>query len=61
MDPALRQKIDGLPAEPGCYLMKDRRGEVIYVGKASSLRARVRSYFTRAGSDDRAFVPLLDE
>src|SRR5512133_1167237 len=61
MDPALRQKIDGLPAEPGCYLMKDRRGEIVYVGKASSLRARVRSYFARSGSDDRAFVPLLDE
>src|SRR5512145_1292124 len=61
MEPALRQKIDGLPAEPGCYLMKDRRGEVVYVGKASSLRSRVRSYFARSGSDDRAFVPLLDE
>lgn len=60
MDAALRQKIDGLPAEPGCYLMRDRRGEVVYVGKASSLRARVRSYFAKAGSDDRAFVPLLD-
>lgn len=61
MDPALRQKIDGLPAEPGCYLMKDRRGEVVYVGKASSLRSRVRSYFAASGGDDRAFVPLLDE
>jgi excinuclease ABC subunit C len=61
MDPSLRQKIDGLPQEPGCYLMKDRRGEVVYVGKASSLRSRVRSYFAKSGSDDRAFVPLLDE
>jgi excinuclease ABC subunit C len=61
MDPALRQKIDGLPAEPGCYLMKDRRGEIVYVGKASSLRARVRSYFQPSSSDERAFVPLLDE
>lgn len=61
MDPALQRKIEGLPAEPGCYLMKDHRGGVIYVGKASSLRARVRSYFARSGGDDRAFVPLLDE
>ncbi len=61
MTPALREKIDGLPAEPGCYLMRDRAGEVVYVGKASSLRSRVRSYFARSGSDDRAFVPLLDE
>ncbi len=60
MDPSLRRKVDRLPAEPGCYLMKDRRGEVVYVGKAASLRARVRSYFDRSG-DDRFFIPLLDE
>ncbi len=60
MTPALRQKIDGLPAEPGCYLMKDRQGAVVYVGKASSLRARVRSYFDAGRGDDRAFVALLD-
>jgi excinuclease ABC subunit C len=40
--------------------MKDRRGEVVYVGKAASLRSRVRSYFDRSG-DDRFFIPLLDE
>src|SRR5690242_846266 len=60
MDAALRQKLDDLPAEPGCYLMKDRLGEVVYVGKASSLRSRVRSYFDAGRGDDRAFVALLD-
>jgi excinuclease ABC subunit C len=60
MEPTLQRKIDGLPAEPGCYLMRDRRGEVVYVGKASSLRSRVRSYFQPSSSDERAFVPLLD-
>ncbi|MBM3430942.1 MAG: excinuclease ABC subunit UvrC, partial [Bacteroidetes bacterium] len=40
------------------YLMKDRAGEVIYVGKAINLRARVRGYFN--GNDTRAFIPLLD-
>jgi len=60
MDAALKKKIDELPAEPGCYLMRDREGAVVYVGKAASLRARVRSYFDRGG-DDRLFVPLLDE
>jgi excinuclease ABC subunit C len=40
--------------------MKDRAGEVVYVGKASSLRARVRSYFDAGRGDDRAFVALLD-
>ncbi len=59
MDSALREKIAQLPTEPGVYLMKDRKGEVIYVGKAKSLRARVRSYFDRGG-DGRAFVPLLE-
>ncbi len=61
MDSALRQKLDDLPAEPGCYLMKDRSGEVVYVGKASSLRSRVRSYFDAGRGDDRAFVALLDD
>ena len=41
----LRQKIEGLPTCPGVYSFKDRRGKVIYVGKAKSLRSRVRSYF----------------
>jgi len=60
MHPALQRKLEELPAAPGCYLMKDRAGEVVYVGKAGSLRARVRSYFDRSG-DERFFVPLLDE
>jgi excinuclease ABC subunit C len=59
MDAALRNKIDELPAEPGVYLMRDREGAVVYVGKAASLRSRVRSYFDRSG-DDRYFIPLLD-
>jgi excinuclease ABC subunit C len=37
--------LHGLPAKPGCYLMKDKTGRVIYVGKAINLRNRVRSYF----------------
>jgi excinuclease ABC subunit C len=60
MTEALRRKLQELPAEPGCYLMKGAAGEIIYVGKAASLRARVRQYFD-GGGDDRLFVPLLDE
>jgi len=37
--------LSGLPTKPGCYLMKDPAGQVIYVGKAVNLRSRVRSYF----------------
>jgi excinuclease ABC subunit C len=59
MDPLLRKRLDELPPEPGCYLMKDRRGEVVYVGKASSLRSRVRQYFDAGSADDRIFIPLL--
>jgi DNA polymerase-3 subunit epsilon len=45
-----------LPRTPGVYLFRDRGGRVLYVGKATNLRARVRSYF---GSDDRRKVPQL--
>ena len=61
MDAALRKTLDGLPPEPGCYLMKDRAGEVVYVGKAASLRSRVRQYFDAGSGDDRIFVPLLED
>src|SRR5687768_16759018 len=47
--------LDRIPTDPGVYLFKDARGEVIYVGKAVNLRARVRQYF-RPGGDERFFV-----
>jgi len=46
---SLEDKLRTLPTRPGVYLFKDAAGEIIYVGKAKSLRARVRSYFN-AGS-----------
>lgn len=55
--PKAGRKINGLPDKPGCYLMRDRRGRIIYVGKASSLRKRVRWYF-RESSFRRASPKL---
>jgi excinuclease ABC subunit C len=41
----IKSILDALPSKPGCYIMKNEAGEVIYVGKAVNLRNRVRSYF----------------
>ncbi len=41
---SLQRKLESLPADPGVYIWKDRAGSVLYVGKASNLRSRVRSY-----------------
>lgn len=53
------QKLEALPAQPGVYLFKDKKGAVVYVGKAKSLRSRVRSYFQDSSTDNRPFIPLL--
>ncbi|MCE5715639.1 excinuclease ABC subunit UvrC [Staphylococcus pseudintermedius] len=55
----IKQKLGVLPMEPGCYLMKDRQNQVIYVGKAKKLRNRVRSYFT--GAHDTKTIRLVRE
>jgi len=55
---ALQEKVKNFPDRPGVYLMKNSRGKVIYVGKALSLRKRVRSYFQK-GDDGRVWSPFL--
>lgn len=55
----LKEKLSLLPDQPGCYLMKDRHGTIIYVGKAKILKNRVRSYFT--GSHDGKTSRLVAE
>ena len=57
----LHEKIRTLPVRPGVYLYKNVEGEVIYVGKAKSLRARVRSYFVEGASEDAKTGSLLRE
>ena len=50
MNQALKEKLASLPALPGCYLMKNIYGEIIYVGKAKRLSVRVNQYFNRPHS-----------
>ena len=57
----LHQKIRTLPTQPGCYLYKNAEGEVIYVGKAKNLRARVRSYFLEASQVNAKTGSLMRE
>ncbi|OMP67515.1 excinuclease ABC subunit UvrC [Domibacillus epiphyticus] len=59
MNELIQHKLSLLPDEPGCYLMKDRHGTIIYVGKAKILKNRVRSYFT--GSHDAKTTRLVSE
>lgn len=55
----VKNKLESLPAGPGCYVFRDKKGALLYVGKAKNLRSRVRSYFQEGGTDTRAFIPLL--
>ncbi len=53
----LKNKLLTLPMEPGCYLMKDKHGEVIYVGKAKKLKNRVSQYFV--GTHDNKTTKMV--
>ncbi|MBI4488889.1 MAG: excinuclease ABC subunit UvrC [Deltaproteobacteria bacterium] len=53
----IEEKLDSLPSHSGVYLMRDRDGKVIYVGKAKDLRSRVRAYFR--GGDERSQIQFL--
>ncbi len=58
--PEIQQILDTLPINPGVYLMKDERGQVIYVGKAINLRNRVRSYFHAPYGQDSKVWRLVE-
>jgi excinuclease ABC subunit C len=59
MSPELEHKLDNLPSSPGVYIFKGQGGVVLYVGKARSLKSRVRSYFQESTSDTRFFISRL--
>lgn len=59
MNERIKNKLALLPDQPGCYLMKDKNGTIIYVGKAKVLKNRVRSYFT--GSHNTKTERLVSE
>ncbi|MCH6544564.1 MAG: excinuclease ABC subunit UvrC [Deltaproteobacteria bacterium] len=54
---SIQEKLDSFPSRPGVYLMKDRGGKVIYIGKAKDLRNRIRAYFR--GGDGRFQIDFL--
>lgn len=61
MDPELQARLDSLPTRPGVYLYRNARGETIYVGKAKSLRPRVRSYFQPSAQHPPRIARLVSE
>lgn len=60
MNPTLRQKAEDLPGQPGVYIFKDGEGRPVYVGKAKSLRSRVRSYFQESHPGDEKRDRMLE-
>jgi excinuclease ABC subunit C len=53
----IQRILDSIPTKPGCYLMKNEAGEVIYIGKAVNLRSRVRSYFHASKRSNGSWDP----
>ncbi len=60
-DGPLEQALEGLPDAPGVYLHKDRAGRVLYVGKAKSLRSRVRSYFQQPAAHTPRIAAMVEQ
>ncbi len=62
----IKDKLRALPNKPGCYIMRDRHGQIIYVGKAVSLKKRVQSYFRNASlrsasPKDRSLIKSIND
>jgi excinuclease ABC subunit C len=61
LSPELQSKLDHLPEQPGVYLMKSARGEILYIGKARVLADRVRSYFQKGGDHTPKTALMLSQ
>jgi excinuclease ABC subunit C len=57
----LEQKIDHLPTNPGVYLFKDKKGMILYVGKAGNIKHRVSSYFQKPTGKDVKTLTMLEK
>ena len=55
----IREKIKTFPEQPGCYIMKDNSGTVIYIGKTISLKHRVANYFTDSASREPYYAEKI--
>ncbi|MEX2373178.1 MAG: GIY-YIG nuclease family protein, partial [Dehalococcoidia bacterium] len=58
---SILRQVRALPEKPGVYVMRDARGDVVYIGKARRLRDRVRSYFGSARSLEPKVRALADQ
>jgi excinuclease ABC subunit C len=58
---SLNQKIDRLPTHPGVYLFKDKKGTILYVGKAGNIKHRVSSYFQKPTGKDLKTLAMLEK
>ncbi|MDD3418280.1 MAG: GIY-YIG nuclease family protein, partial [Eubacteriales bacterium] len=54
-------QLELVPEEPGVYIMRDAQGSVLYVGKANSLRHRLRNYFTKNPAVDRRIAMMIQK
>src|SRR3989338_2703707 len=57
----IKERLTKLPSKPGVYFFKDKKGKIIYIGKANDLRARGRQYFTRAKEQHPKITALISE
>jgi len=57
----IREEIKNLPGKPGVYLMKDKKARILYIGKAISLKKRVRSYFGRISDQNPKLESLVPQ